>query len=442
MKFTFVSNYINHHQLPMAKKMYEILKEDYAFIETQPMTEERQQLGWGEDGQIPFVYKYYEQEALCKQKILESDIVMFGGVDEDDYILERLQLRKPVIRYAERFYKEGRIKAISPRGLRRKYKEHTKYRKAPVYLLCAGAYVALDYDIVCAYPKKKFTWGYFPENRKYGFRELFSSKCITEETLENFKKNLTKDFLFTEEKKLETEKGTNSNTKESMESVNQENEKSKTIKLLWAGRMIPWKHPSDVLRLAKDLKKQRDLPKFEITMIGSGILEEDLKKQAKEQGVEDCITFTGSMKPAMVREYMEKSDIYLFTSDYMEGWGAVMNEAMNSGMCVVANAGIGAAHSLIHSGENGLLYPNGEYESFLSHVKGLMLEEETRLSMGAKAYRTIQEKWNPDYAAEQLLALSKAICQEYEEKGTNGVYKEPKYFNRPKDGPMSRPSLY
>ena len=35
---------------------------------------------------------------------------------------------------------------------------------------------------------------------------------------------------------------------------------------------------------------------------------------------------------------MEQADIYLFTSDRNEGWGAVANEAMNSACAMVADA--------------------------------------------------------------------------------------------------------
>lgn len=48
------------------------------------------------------------------------------------------------------------------------------------------------------------------------------------------------------------------------------------------------------------------------------------------------------MKASEVRSYMEKADIYLFTSDFNEGWGAVLNESMNSGCAVVASHAIGS----------------------------------------------------------------------------------------------------
>ena len=35
MKLTFVSNYINHHQIPLAEQLYARLGDDYRFIETE-----------------------------------------------------------------------------------------------------------------------------------------------------------------------------------------------------------------------------------------------------------------------------------------------------------------------------------------------------------------------------------------------------------------------
>ncbi len=41
MKITFVSNYINHHQIPMSEYLYEQLGDGYRFVQTEPMEEEQ-----------------------------------------------------------------------------------------------------------------------------------------------------------------------------------------------------------------------------------------------------------------------------------------------------------------------------------------------------------------------------------------------------------------
>ena len=128
MKLTFVSNYINHHQIPLSNVLYEKLGDDYAFIQTEPMEEERIKMGWGGDfDSIPYLKKYYENGLECKKLIMESDIVVFGGCEDESIIEDRLHAEKPVIRYSERLYKEGQWKCVSPRGLKKKYHDHTRY---------------------------------------------------------------------------------------------------------------------------------------------------------------------------------------------------------------------------------------------------------------------------------------------------------------------------
>jgi glycosyltransferase involved in cell wall biosynthesis len=61
------------------------------------------------------------------------------------------------------------------------------------------------------------------------------------------------------------------------------------------------------------------------------------------------------MAPEAVRDHMEAADIFLFTSDFNEGWGAVLNESMNSACAVVASHAIGSVPFLLKDGENGFI---------------------------------------------------------------------------------------
>ena len=122
MKLVFVSNYFNHHQLPFCDALYELLDGSFRFLQTQPMEEERIRMGWQAE-ERPYVCRIAED---CRHLILEADVVIFGGCDDESYIRERLVAGKPIFRYNERIYKEGQWKAISPRGLLQKYKDHTR----------------------------------------------------------------------------------------------------------------------------------------------------------------------------------------------------------------------------------------------------------------------------------------------------------------------------
>lgn len=356
MKVTFVSNYINHHQIPFSDEMYRALGEDYRFIQTEPMEEERVRMGWGVDaGSIPYLMLYYKEKAECDRLLLESDIVIFGGTDREEIIKPRLKTDKITVRNSERLYREGQWKAVSPRGLRRKFIDHTRYRGRQVYLLCCGAYVASDFHLVGAYPDKMLKWGYFPQMRTYPGQRLVNDQ--------------------------ETE----------------------VVKLLWAGRFMELKHPEYAVLAAQRLKEKKVAAK--LTMIGDGAERGRIERLAEEKGLSDMVEFRGFMKPEAVRDYMEQSNIFLFTSNHLEGWGAVLNESMNSGCAVIANMAAGAAPFLIQPGKNGLLYHNGDVEEFLEQAELAAGDAVLRKRLGRGAYDTIVNVWNPKEAAARLLVF-------------------------------------
>ena len=380
MKITMISNYINHHQIPFSKALFEKLGDGYHFIQTEPMEEERIQMGWGVEAEkIPYVLFLDKDLEQCKQLINDSDILLVGWMEREDLIVDRLYSNKLTIRISERLYREGQWKAISPKGLIRKYKEHTSHRKDPVYLLCAGAYVPSDFSIVKSYPNKMFRFGYFPE-----FKEFTTEQ-------------LQKMHVWGDKK-------------------NQEE-----IQIVWAGRFIPLKHPEFAIKLAENLKNQGY--RFHLHMVGGGELENELKQQVKRKNLGKEITFHGFLKPEKVRTIMEKCHIHLFTSNYLEGWGAVVNEGMNSGCAEVVNVEVGAAPFLIKHGVNGLVYKDGSYDDMEQQVKFLLDNPHKAAIMGMEAHKTIAKEWNAKEAAVRLL-------QFYEEWKEGNI-------ELPKEGPFS-----
>lgn len=360
MRLTFVSNYINHHQIPVSNELYRLLGDGYTFIQTEPVEKERLLMGWqDESGRLPYLKLFYEEPEESKKLILDSDVVVFGGTDEESYIRPRLKAGKLILRYSERIYKSGQWKAISPRGLKKKYEDHTYYRKAPVYLLCAGGYVASDFHLVRAYPDKMLKWGYFPEAKR-----------------------LNKEALL-------------------------EKHKAGTVSLMWAGRFIDWKHPELPVLLAEYLKEKGYA--FQLSMVGGGEMEGEIRRMIAEKKLEKEVTLCGYRQPLQVREMMEKTEIYLFTSDYKEGWGAVLNEAMNSGCAVLASHAIGAVPFLLKNGKNGLIFESGNRKDMEKKAEMLLKHPGERRKLGEAAYETIMQEWNAKKAAERLVEMAEKL---------------------------------
>lgn len=362
MTFTFVSNYINHHQIPLCEALYHRLGEHFCFIQTMPMEQERVNMGWSVDvRRLPYVLCLYEDEFLCLKKIAESDVVLFGWTGREDIVQTRLASGKPVIRVSERLYREGQWKAVSPRGLAAKYREHIRYRRENVCMLCAGAYTASDFHLIGAYPNKLFQWGYFPPFRQYTEKELMARKASDD-----------------------------------------------TLQFVWAGRFIALKHPEYTVRLADTLYHRGY--RFRMHLLGDGELLPEIRRQVQERGLTDVFQFYGYQTPDEVRDVMERCHIHLFTSNYLEGWGAVVNEGMNSGCVEVVNAQVGAAPYLIRHGSNGLVYPDDSYDRLEETVLSLVEHWDERKEMGLEAYRTIRDCWNAEHAAQELLRFAQGLC--------------------------------
>lgn len=362
MRLVFVSNYINHHQMPVSRELNRLCREQggsYAFVQTEPMEQERVDMGWGEENlkEGDFVRSYWEDEKGCQRMIEEADAVIFGGCEDERYIEARLAAGKPVWRYSEPLYKTGRYKFVSPRGLRKKYHDHTRYRKKRVYLLCAGAYVAGDFRLVGAYGGKRFRYGYFPAFRQQDPEKLMAGKDQASQG---------------------------------------------QLRLLWAARMIDWKHPETALQVAAGLGEQG--LDFRLDMIGGGALASEMQERARALGLEGQIAFLGYRSPEETRDYMEKAHIFLATSDRQEGWGAVVNEAMNSGCALIAGKGMGAAPYLVRHGENGYLYDHKNPRQAVELAGKLAKDAALRRRLGSAAYETVRTLWNPQVAAQRLYA--------------------------------------
>jgi colanic acid/amylovoran biosynthesis glycosyltransferase len=54
--------------------------------------------------------------------------------------------------------------------------------------------------------------------------------------------------------------------------------------------------------------------KFKIKMLGNGDEFENIKNQIQENNLEEVIELLGSVESSKVRDFMEESDIYAFTS--------------------------------------------------------------------------------------------------------------------------------
>ncbi len=360
IKVTFYSNFLLHHQTPFCEAMVSRIGKNFHYVATTAIPAERAQMGYHDYTKESYAVNSYESEELYNYALelgRDSDVVILGDAP-DVFIEERLKSGKLTFRYNERFFKQGKIRLLDPRVLIARYKNDIRYRKKNLHMLCASAYTAPDCRFIFSYPNRTYKWGYFTELKEYSDIE-----------------------------KMIDEKQTNS--------------------ILWVSRLIKLKHPEIPIRVAKTLK-EKNIP-FTMDMVGEGVLLEKVKKLIAKYDLQGYIKLHGFMSPEMVREYMEKADLFLFTSDHNEGWGAVLTESMNSACAVVACKEIGSVPYLIEDGENGLIYNRRKKKDIVNKVISILENKDYKRKLQLNAYNTLRTTWNADVAAERFLNLVEDI---------------------------------
>ena len=381
---TFFSNYYNHHQKALCDEWYELLGEGFTFVQTMPMESFRAKMGWGEDmpSYVLMSYLNEENEQRAKKLADESDLVVMGTAPEY-YIEPRLDSGKIIFRYSERPLKEGFIKFFIPRLTKKYLHMHVRNRNKNIHILGASAFTALDYKkMFGSYPDKCYKFGYFPKLMKYDIDELMKRKeAIADE--------------------------------------------AGAPTILWEGRMLKLKRPDLLVKAAKILKSRGY--DFVINFVGEGEMRPRLEAKAYEYGLSDMITFDDFLSPEMARERMSNYQIYVMTSNFWEGWGSVIYEALNAGCAVVASHACGATPWLVSHGRTGFVFKSGSAVSLADKLEKLLSDKSLVRNLGINAYTQMTDLWNPIVAARRVISLAESIENKEECPYTDGPCSKAEY---------------
>ena len=90
---------------------------------------------------------------------------------------------------------------------------------------------------------------------------------------------------------------------------------------------------------------------------------------------------------------------------FSEGFSLVPLEAIASGCTVIATKNVGVHSSLIHSGENGYLFPAGDHQALAKIVENVV---ENNYFFSAETLRSSIAKWDIKNIAEQTFIAYKS----------------------------------
>lgn len=327
MKIVFVSNFLNHHQIPICEE-FVAMSDEFYFIATDNGSNQGYQITEARD----YVIDYRVDKDRAEREIISADAVIFGACP-DSLVELRMKENKLSFIYSERIFKKGILRCLIPRNFRMLKSRYLNHKDKNLYVLAASAFLPYDLSVFGFDNSKIFKWGYFPN-------------C----------------------------------------EINSDSKKEQNT-ILYAGRLLKLKHVETVIETARLLK--RDGFEFKVNIVGDGPEKEQLTALKNKHKLDDYVEFLGSKTHREVLEIMQRSSIYMFTSDFNEGWGAVLNEAMSNSCAVVASSAIGSVPFLITNNENGMIYKYGNNKNAYRVVKELLADNKKTIDLGAKAKEAI-----------------------------------------------------
>ena len=156
--------------------------------------------------------------------------------------------------------------------------------------------------------------------------------------------------------------------------------------ILTVAEMNKNKNQAMVLKAMALLKGTEAFSNMKYLICGMGDYEAELRRQAKELGIEDHVFFLGYRKD--IPQIHRASDLFAFLS-YREGLPVALMEAMCSGMPTVCSAARGNT-DLIENGKEGLIVDN-EPRALADAILTLYHEPDTRRRYGQAAARKVQQ---------------------------------------------------
>lgn len=364
MRIAFFSNFLNHHQLPLCREFCKREDVEFTFVATEPISQDRLDMGYADMNKAhDFVLRAYEDENSLREAedLAENCDVMIFGAAPLEYLYLRMAKSKPTFYFCERVFKKGLWRRFIPSVYNKIYNAYLLHKDKPLYVLGASAYTSYDLKLCGFNEKKCFKWGYFPEVCTKDLNLLLSQK-----------------------------------------------RDNKEVEILYAGRLLYWKKVLDTVK-ALSLLVRKGINNFHFTIIGDGEQKRKIENYIRKKSLQGYITILPFMPAAEVRKYMDKTDIYVFSSNFYEGWGAVVNEAMDSACAMVVSHAVGSVPYLIENGKNGLIYKSGNIKQLAKKMSRLIVDKDYRESLAINGYHTITQKWTSAVATERLLQLAETL---------------------------------
>ena len=159
----------------------------------------------------------------------------------------------------------------------------------------------------------------------------------------------------------------------------------KKYDLVFSGRLVKNKGIFLLLKAARNFKSQ--IPNIKLVIVGSGPLENRIKKYIKKHKLEDNITFAGWLPTIEDLAKIYNQSKILVMPSFNEGGPRVTLEAMACKVPVITTK-VGVMLDIIKHGENGL-FIDWKAKDIAEKILLLLQDENLRKKIAENGYNTV-----------------------------------------------------
>lgn len=164
------------------------------------------------------------------------------------------------------------------------------------------------------------------------------------------------------------------------------------FRILFSGRLAPEKHIDQLLLALAELREKK--LRFECRIVGTGSLEQNLKSQVKNLGIDSLVEFIGGLPYTECLAQNAWADCLVLPSKDSEGWPKVIAEAMAYGLICIG-VDFGQVTNMLSNG--GICLKEGSAHEISQAISNIAKKPE-----GFLDHRLSSSKWSSQYTIEHL----------------------------------------
>jgi glycosyltransferase involved in cell wall biosynthesis len=419
MKIGLITESLSPHQLPLANQLINLVgSKNFRYLCRTTLTKGRASLGWQQTDVPEWVIITNSSRKAKKEAAFWEDNaeVIISGIRNYNLFEKRSAKCKLSFYMSERWFKQswGFAKLLIPHYFYMSSRFVNLLKSPYFYYLPIGNYAANDMLKLIGFMLNKFNlFMHFPELSPV--LNVPCSKFIISSKGNNGHPDYSKFLANVESTFLPHMRLWGYFVDKSLQTGDENKKIGNCINILWVGRLLPWK---DIDILIKSVKKLiLEGADIKLTIIGRGPQVKRLKNLSKipaenrlrlkqfRGALDNRINFLPPVPIREVREFMKNSDIYVLPSNSYEGWGAVVNEAMEEGCAVIASSQSGAGATMITHGENGLLFESGDVEDLIMCISKCYNNRQFLEKLKSEAKNTMANVWGVENGAMSIMNL-------------------------------------